>query len=85
MLACYEGVREAGQRGIGKVILETDSLLLKQSLADYTYRLAPAGGAIYELKRLIAVGRSCHFESVLAWDSAPSCIVDLVASDIAEL
>ena len=33
---------------------------------------------------LAAVGRSCVDESVLSWDSTPSCIVDLVASDHAE-
>ena len=106
--ACHEGVKAAVQLGIGRVILETDSLILKQALTDNSYRLSPVGGALCELKQLMvgsflscvveyaprvcnkvahtlaAVGRSCVDESVLSWDSTPSCIVDLVASDHAE-
>ena len=32
---------------------------------------------------LAAVGCSCPLESVLSWDGIPSCIVDVVDSDIA--
>jgi hypothetical protein len=51
--ACYEGAREAAECGMGHVVIETDSLMLKQALQSDDFRLAATGGLIYELKMLI--------------------------------
>ncbi|RLN22972.1 hypothetical protein C2845_PM07G12480 [Panicum miliaceum] len=65
MIACSEGARAAADRGICNVIFETDSLILKQAMEDDSYWLAPAGGAIYELKQLIQ-GSFSSFDFVFA-------------------
>jgi hypothetical protein len=52
--ACLQGVRAVVDKGINKIILETDSLMLKQALDNDSYRLAEAGGLIYQLKSLIS-------------------------------
>ncbi|RLN33599.1 hypothetical protein C2845_PM03G24330 [Panicum miliaceum] len=51
--ACLEGTKGAAEMGLGRVVVETDSLILKNSLKDNSYRLAEAGGAILELKNFI--------------------------------
>jgi len=53
VIACSDGAQVAVERGICNVIFETDSLILKQAMEDDLYRLAPAGGMIYELEQLI--------------------------------
>jgi hypothetical protein len=65
VIACSEGARAAAEKGICKAIFETDSLILKQAMEDDSYRLAPAGGAIYELKQPIE-GSFSSFEFVFA-------------------
>jgi hypothetical protein len=52
--ASLQGIRGAAMKGMTKVILEMDSLILKQALDSDAYRLAEVGGVIYELKSLIA-------------------------------
>jgi hypothetical protein len=54
ILACFQGSMAAADRGIAKVILETDSLMLKQAVECDDYRFAEAGGYIYQLKSLIS-------------------------------
>jgi hypothetical protein len=51
--ACYEGVRKAAECVMGHVVIETDSLILKQALKSDDFCLAATGGLIYELKMLI--------------------------------
>jgi len=46
------------------VIFETNSPILKQAMEDDLYRLAPIGGAIYELKQL-SQGSFSSFDFVL--------------------
>jgi hypothetical protein len=43
----------ASEKGITKIILETDSLILKQALQNDSRRLSEVGGDIYELKNLL--------------------------------
>ena len=38
---------------MGRIIFETDSLILKQAMSDDSYLLASAGGAIVELKQFV--------------------------------
>lgn len=96
--ACLAGVKMAMDKGIGRVIIETDS----------TYRLASSGGLICELQCLIsscfisyvisfvprscnkvahalaALGCKCPHGDKLHWESTPTDVEDLVAIDIAE-
>jgi hypothetical protein len=50
--ACFRGVQEAAERGMNRIVLETDSLSQKLALENDAFRLAEAGGRIYELKNL---------------------------------
>jgi hypothetical protein len=58
VVACTQGVKAAAEKGISKLILETDSLILKQALENDSYRLAEVGGLIFELKNMIVGGFS---------------------------
>ena len=68
--ACPVGVMLAGERGFGRIIVETDSLVLKQALETSSLRLAATGGLICEIQCLLAsnfsdfcieyVPRSCN-------------------------
>lgn len=53
IIAAKEGIKMAEQAGMTRVILETDALLLKFALANYSFRLATAGGLIHEIKATI--------------------------------
>jgi len=50
VLACFHGVEEAVKRGMGRVILETDSQLVKLALESNSFSLAAMGGVVYELR-----------------------------------
>jgi hypothetical protein len=50
--ACFRGVQEAAESGMNRIVLETDSLSQKLALENDAFRLAEAGGRIYELKNL---------------------------------
>jgi hypothetical protein len=52
--ASLQGIRAAAMKGMSKVILETDSPILKEALDSDAYRLAEVGGVIYEIQFLIA-------------------------------
>ncbi|RLN29342.1 hypothetical protein C2845_PM05G03480 [Panicum miliaceum] len=75
--ACLQGAKAAATLGISKVIFETDSLILKMAMKDNSYRLSMVGGSILE-------GRMCPQETDLAWNGPPSCVEEIVVSDIAE-
>ena len=48
--ACLHGAKAAAEHGMGRVIMETDSLVLIQAMKDNSYRLSMFGGDILELK-----------------------------------
>jgi hypothetical protein len=52
-------------KGVNRVILKTDSLMLKQALDNDSYRLAEAGGLIYQPKPLIT-GSFSDYQSIFA-------------------
>ncbi|CAN6197019.1 unnamed protein product [Urochloa humidicola] len=55
VLACLMGVKEAGDLGMAKVQVETDSQLLKLALETNTFSLAAVGGLVLEIKNLMAL------------------------------
>lgn len=58
--ACLAGVTLAGEMGVERAIVETDSLVLKQALKNSTHRLASTGCMICEIQGLLATSfRSC--------------------------
>jgi ribonuclease HI len=57
--ACMQGAKAAADLGMGKVILETDSLILVRAMMDNSYRLALIGGSILELQNFIADNFIC--------------------------
>ena len=49
-IACLQGVQAACNLGIGRLILETDALKVKQALSTEEIDLSVAGGIVQELK-----------------------------------
>jgi hypothetical protein len=47
------GIRSASELGISKVIVETNSMLLKMALESNTFSLTPTGGIVFEIKSLM--------------------------------
>ncbi|CAN6374879.1 unnamed protein product [Urochloa humidicola] len=96
VMACITGVRAAVDMGIDKIIVEVDSLTLKLAMEDDSFRLAEAGGYIYELKNLMHMGfssssicfapRSCNkvAHALAALGSSCSQGVDLDWGDVPE-
>ena len=58
VLGCLagDGVKAASDRGMQKVIVETDSMLLKMATGGDNFALAPTGGLVHEIK---ATAASC--------------------------
>ena len=54
-----QGAKAAADHGMGKVILETDSLILTRAMMDNSSRLALTGGSILELQNLVADNFIC--------------------------
>ena len=52
--ACLAGVMLAGERGVERIIVETNSLVLKQALKNSAHRLASTCGLICEIQGLLA-------------------------------
>jgi hypothetical protein len=50
MIACLQGVQVASSLGIGRLILETDALKVRQALMSETQDLSAAGSLVEELK-----------------------------------
>jgi len=44
----------AAECGMGQIVIETDSTMLRQALSSNDYRLAVSGGLVYVLKQLIS-------------------------------
>jgi hypothetical protein len=51
--ACLQGAMAAAEKGIANIILEMDSLMLKQALEGDSYGFSEVGGNIFQLKSLI--------------------------------
>ena len=68
--ACLAGVMLAGERCFGRIVIETDSLVLTQALKTWSHRLAATCGLICEIQSMLAsefsefhidyVPRSCN-------------------------
>jgi hypothetical protein len=54
--ACTQGIKAALEKGMTKVILETDSPTLKHALTSDQYRFTEIGGMVLELKTSIIGG-----------------------------
>ena len=63
VIACLQGIQTALNLGIGKLILETDALLIKQALASTEVCDRPEEGLVNELKFLVSTN-FIHFECV---------------------
>jgi hypothetical protein len=59
LLACYQGALAASDKGIDKIILETDSLMMKQAMESDAYRFAEAGCYIYQLRSIFSGSYNC--------------------------
>uniref|UniRef100_J3ND68 RNase H type-1 domain-containing protein n=1 Tax=Oryza brachyantha TaxID=4533 RepID=J3ND68_ORYBR len=55
VLAYAEAIRAAQERGMSRIELETDSLLLQQALQDNSFNLLALGGVILEIKNEISM------------------------------
>ncbi|RLN13631.1 hypothetical protein C2845_PM09G13220 [Panicum miliaceum] len=54
LLACVQGVMEAVKQGMSRVLLETDSQMVKMAFETNMFALADTGGIVYELKNMIS-------------------------------
>jgi len=63
VIACLQGIQTALNLGIGKLILETDALLIKQALASTEVCDRREEGLVNELKFLVSTS-FIHFECV---------------------
>ena len=79
MMAAREGVRLAAEAGMGRVILETDAMLVKFALQNDSFRLSTLGGIIWDIKTLAA----SSFSSVSVIHCYHSC--NRVAHELAAL
>jgi hypothetical protein len=57
--ACSKGIQAAAEKGMTRVTLEIDSLILKKALESDSYRFAEVGGMLYEMKNVF----SSHFSN----------------------
>ncbi|WVZ54654.1 hypothetical protein U9M48_005419 [Paspalum notatum var. saurae] len=50
VMACLIGVTEEAEKGVGKVVIETDSMMVVEAVKSRDYTLSAMGGLIYEIK-----------------------------------
>jgi hypothetical protein len=62
VLGCKAGVRAAKELGMSKLVIETDSMLLKMALESNSFTLAPMGGILHKIKSML-------FDSFSSWSS----------------
>ncbi|WVZ81971.1 hypothetical protein U9M48_029294 [Paspalum notatum var. saurae] len=55
LIACFQAVKYAMEIGVTNIIIESDSLMVKQAATSEAYRLSDFGGLIWELKDLLAM------------------------------
>uniref|UniRef100_J3MC85 RNase H type-1 domain-containing protein n=1 Tax=Oryza brachyantha TaxID=4533 RepID=J3MC85_ORYBR len=55
VLACAEAIRSASERGMSRIELETNSMMLRQALQDNSFNLSALGGVILEIKHEISM------------------------------
>ncbi|RLN13156.1 hypothetical protein C2845_PM09G10400 [Panicum miliaceum] len=53
LLACVQGIAAATSQGMSRVLLDTDSQLVKSALETNSFALAETGGIVYELECMI--------------------------------
>jgi hypothetical protein len=53
VVGCKAGIRAAEELGMSKVVIETDSLLLKMALESNSFALAQTGGILCEIKTML--------------------------------
>lgn len=53
LMACLKGVKSAMEMGISKIVVETDALLVKQSVESFSHEDCPYGGLVTELRMLL--------------------------------
>jgi hypothetical protein len=58
VLACKAGVQTAEEMGVPRVVVETDSLLLKLALDSNSFALSQAEGIIHRIKSMLNVSFS---------------------------
>ena len=54
VLACHAGLKAAIEKGMSRIVVETDSMMLRSALKGSSFSLAPTGGLIHEIKVLVS-------------------------------
>jgi ribonuclease HI len=52
VLACLAALKAASEKGMTRIMVETDSMMLWLAIERNTFSLAPSGGLIHEIKAL---------------------------------
>lgn len=63
VMACKASIEAAEELGIAKIVIETDSMLLKLALDSNSFALAATGGIIHEIKSMLN-------DSFVLWNSS---------------
>ncbi|KAF8646768.1 hypothetical protein HU200_065563 [Digitaria exilis] len=53
LIACLKGVKTAMEMGIGKIVVETDALMVKQAVEALSHEDCPYGGLAKEIRLLL--------------------------------
>lgn len=69
VIACAAAIKAASERGMSRIELETDSMMLRNAIQDNSFNLSSLGGVILEIKHVIL---SC-FHSFSVSYSPRSC------------
>jgi len=79
LIACFQAVKYAMEIGVTNIIIESDSLMVKQAATSDAYRLSAFGGLIWELKDLLAM----YFSNVVVYHTPRVC--NKVAHELAAM
>jgi len=66
LISCLQGVQAAANLGVGKLILETDALMVQQPMRSDIFDAMPGGALVEELKflaRVKFIDFVCNFQS----------------------
>ncbi|RLN42620.1 retrotransposon protein, putative, unclassified [Panicum miliaceum] len=59
VVACQAGLKAACEKGMTRIVLETDSMMLRLAMEGNTFSLAPTGGLVHEIKMLASSSFVC--------------------------
>ena len=78
VLACHAGLKAAIEKGMSRIVVETDSMMLRSALKGSSFSLAPTGGLIHEIK--VLVSSNLVFFDILYCPRVCHCVAHALAA-----